>query len=65
MFKNYGSFDNWSKSFWCGFGIFFPAVSGFLAGTNKSGELKVILIFIGLLIYNFYKVYLKYKSYVY
>ncbi|XP_025421487.1 bumetanide-sensitive sodium-(potassium)-chloride cotransporter [Sipha flava] len=40
MFKNFKSFDEWCKSFWSGFGIFFPAVSGFLAGTNKSGELK-------------------------
>jgi len=46
MFKNFESFDDWCKSFWCGFGIFFPAVSGFLAGTNKSGELKVNLIYI-------------------
>lgn len=45
LFKNFDTFDNWSKSFWCGFGIFFPAVSGFLAGTNKSGELKVIYHF--------------------
>jgi hypothetical protein len=44
MFKNFKSFDEWCKSFWSGFGIFFPAVSGFLAGTNKSGELKVNLI---------------------
>lgn len=45
IFKNYNSFNGLSQSFWCGFGIFFPAVSGFLAGTNKSGELKVILLF--------------------
>lgn len=45
MFKNFESFDDWCKSFWCGFSIFFPAVSGFLAGTNKSGELKVINFF--------------------
>jgi len=42
MFKHYNTFDDWSQSFWCGFGVFFPAISGFLAGTNKSGELKVI-----------------------
>lgn len=41
MFKKFETFDDWCKSFWCAFGIFFPAVSGFLAGTNKSGELKV------------------------
>lgn len=41
IFKN-ETFDDWCKSFWYGFSIFFPAVSGFLAGTNKSGELKVI-----------------------
>ncbi|CAI6365712.1 unnamed protein product [Macrosiphum euphorbiae] len=40
MFKNFETFDDWCKSFWYGFSIFFPAVSGFLAGTNKSGELK-------------------------
>lgn len=48
MFKNFESFDDWRKSFWCGFSIFFPAVSGFLAGTNKSGELKVILVYLDL-----------------
>eukprot|EP00102_Acyrthosiphon_pisum_P016810 XP_008187908.1 PREDICTED: bumetanide-sensitive sodium-(potassium)-chloride cotransporter isoform X1 [Acyrthosiphon pisum] len=40
IFKNFETFDDWCKSFWYGFSIFFPAVSGFLAGTNKSGELK-------------------------
>ncbi|XP_050520398.1 solute carrier family 12 member 3 isoform X2 [Daktulosphaira vitifoliae] len=40
LFKNFESFEDWSKSFWCAFAIFFPAASGFLAGTNKSGELK-------------------------
>lgn len=44
MFKHFDTFDDWCKHFWCGFSIFFPAVSGFLAGTNKSGELKVIYL---------------------
>ncbi|XP_050441187.1 bumetanide-sensitive sodium-(potassium)-chloride cotransporter isoform X2 [Adelges cooleyi] len=40
LFKNFESVEDWFKSFWCGFAVFFPAASGFLAGTNKSGELK-------------------------